>query len=1148
MFGQKINLITFASKEKTPIMEKINIPAFNKALKSLDAELVRITEIKDKKGNPTGEYEVKIGLYESMGERGINWTPSYEGYPTEKELFDDVAKEMQDEYNRLNEKGIMIGAYEETMRDIAEIISGKVSKGEIKNPFAGKTTFKEMMGANPNIMLVRPSHGADPKDTDKANKIKLAQAKANAQKQKIEIMKLSASTEPILEEQKLPDAPQAVDYSRYHFYTDGGHGWLKVPLEELATLNIKDKITGYSYIDDKFAYLEEDLDMGVFLTALGIGWSATESEESKQGRKMFWDNVKTTDTSTSSRQIFIRNLYHYDTKKFARGGGLDDETVAKLKSLEQNHFNMVQEAIKAHPEAVKLEADTYADFHKKAGNDYYMGGQNENLDNNPNLHLHKDLDGYYEAYDENAKVGYYLPYDASSPEKLKRISIPTPNYFKMIGNDPHRLRFDQVTIHGRNVIDWVQHQDTPEAKTLNGVSDDIESQQYLLRSVKVSDILKTDKKLAEIISKGTKAKSAESLIKTPIVIGNDIENGKKRKGVVLYGYDQVAQYVNQGRESIPALVSVIDVRSEDMEDGGDMKVEGMNDARIQKLKDAGFTTIEIEMIWKGWGEVLPVEADGGSSGMRSWKDEGVDARINMITDNAKKGLFEAGMKYLSFIPNETGRESGSIAGFMKKIGFDASFQYEAVRKNLNNEIVHAKYTIYPYKSGKTFVSVSKGNYQGIISRDKKELFNICKKITGSKDIYFKDFQYGYNNLGGISISDGFAEDVFNIMGSPMPPDTDKSTELELGEKMETGGTALAEGIIVEHEHKDLYDLLEKRLKAKDVAMPISENEFYGTIAQAHLNEKKDYYVLLKKCVEKEPSADNEASFRTILENPKYIKMLTVIDNIGENPHNEKLNHIREVLIGELESEWNSKCGVTTGNGAKSLCECETPVIEGDRCRTCRKYAELKTGGFVQAPVKNYLLPEENPLIVQDNTQTSFESEADDNSDVAVAPAPVKKKVKSTIGQEDKTRHFVREIGITLKNLDGIPNERITNSRDIFDMAKKIWNKDLMNVQEQFYVLYLDRSSKIIGYDDISKGGVSGTVVDTKIIGATAVKALSSSLIIMHNHPSSVVRPSDEDIRATREVKEAMKLLQIKLLDHVIMSEHNYFSFADEGMM
>ncbi|MCB0691188.1 MAG: DNA repair protein RadC [Saprospiraceae bacterium] len=124
-------------------------------------------------------------------------------------------------------------------------------------------------------------------------------------------------------------------------------------------------------------------------------------------------------------------------------------------------------------------------------------------------------------------------------------------------------------------------------------------------------------------------------------------------------------------------------------------------------------------------------------------------------------------------------------------------------------------------------------------------------------------------------------------------------------------------------------------------------------------------------------------------------------------------------------------------------------------------------------------------------------------------------------------------------------ESIKSSKDIFD----IMSPYLSDLQvEEFWVLLLNKSNKIIKKELISKGGVSATVVDIKLIFKSAIDNLASSIVLLHNHPSGNIKPSKEDIRLTQKVKEACEFMDVNLLDHIIIANKNYLSFIDEGLV
>jgi len=102
--------------------------------------------------------------------------------------------------------------------------------------------------------------------------------------------------------------------------------------------------------------------------------------------------------------------------------------------------------------------------------------------------------------------------------------------------------------------------------------------------------------------------------------------------------------------------------------------------------------------------------------------------------------------------------------------------------------------------------------------------------------------------------------------------------------------------------------------------------------------------------------------------------------------------------------------------------------------------------------------------------------------------------------------------------------------------------------EEFWLLMLNRANRVVGRYKVSQGGLSGTVIDTRIILKKALDNLASSIIVCHNHPSGNKQPSDADVKITEKLKKAAEMLEIKLLDHVIIADKSYFSFADEGLI
>jgi DNA repair protein RadC len=125
--------------------------------------------------------------------------------------------------------------------------------------------------------------------------------------------------------------------------------------------------------------------------------------------------------------------------------------------------------------------------------------------------------------------------------------------------------------------------------------------------------------------------------------------------------------------------------------------------------------------------------------------------------------------------------------------------------------------------------------------------------------------------------------------------------------------------------------------------------------------------------------------------------------------------------------------------------------------------------------------------------------------------------------------------------------KITSSKDAYDIALNIWPASIEH-RECFVILLLNRANKVLGYSVISTGGLSGTVADPKVIFQVALKANASSLLLMHNHPSGNLQPSDADLKLTRKLKSAGDLLDLPVIDHLIVTDDRYYSFADEGSL
>jgi DNA repair protein RadC len=126
-------------------------------------------------------------------------------------------------------------------------------------------------------------------------------------------------------------------------------------------------------------------------------------------------------------------------------------------------------------------------------------------------------------------------------------------------------------------------------------------------------------------------------------------------------------------------------------------------------------------------------------------------------------------------------------------------------------------------------------------------------------------------------------------------------------------------------------------------------------------------------------------------------------------------------------------------------------------------------------------------------------------------------------------------------------KKIQCSEDALEVLLPFYNHDTIACQEEFLLLLLNKSNMPLGLIPISKGGVSCTVVDVKLVMSIALKFLASSIILSHNHPSGSLEPSEDDKKLTRKIKEACEVMDIKLLDHIIVTpDHRHRSFADKG--
>jgi len=129
----------------------------------------------------------------------------------------------------------------------------------------------------------------------------------------------------------------------------------------------------------------------------------------------------------------------------------------------------------------------------------------------------------------------------------------------------------------------------------------------------------------------------------------------------------------------------------------------------------------------------------------------------------------------------------------------------------------------------------------------------------------------------------------------------------------------------------------------------------------------------------------------------------------------------------------------------------------------------------------------------------------------------------------------------------VPRVQIRESKNAVDYLRQVWS-DNLNYLETFYIVHMDRSNHTTGWTMISQGGMHGTLVDIKVVCQHAVKSGCCAILLAHNHPSGNKLASREDIAITKKIVEACKNLEIKVFDHVILTEESYYSLVDEGHM
>jgi len=151
--------------------------------------------------------------------------------------------------------------------------------------------------------------------------------------------------------------------------------------------------------------------------------------------------------------------------------------------------------------------------------------------------------------------------------------------------------------------------------------------------------------------------------------------------------------------------------------------------------------------------------------------------------------------------------------------------------------------------------------------------------------------------------------------------------------------------------------------------------------------------------------------------------------------------------------------------------------------------------------------------------------------------------------QEQTSFRVAEVEVSYRsNYNITERPKINSSKDAYQILMQHWQLGKIELLEEFKVILLNTSNRVLGIVDISTGGVQGTLADPKIIFSVALKTNSSKIILAHNHPSSNTNPSDADKKLTQKLLDGGKLLDIEVCDHLIVTNYSYYSFADDGMI
>ncbi len=142
---------------------------------------------------------------------------------------------------------------------------------------------------------------------------------------------------------------------------------------------------------------------------------------------------------------------------------------------------------------------------------------------------------------------------------------------------------------------------------------------------------------------------------------------------------------------------------------------------------------------------------------------------------------------------------------------------------------------------------------------------------------------------------------------------------------------------------------------------------------------------------------------------------------------------------------------------------------------------------------------------------------------------------------------VSEIQVSYKPNKNI-DLKITTSFDAVQIIRKFWNEETIEMQEEVKVILLNNSNCVLGIYNLSKGGITSSLVDVRLVLSVALKCLAQGIILVHNHPSGNLKPSSSDLDIVKKLKDSCKIIDITLFDSIIITKESYMSFADDGLL